>query len=103
MKAEGLKTAVVTSKRRELAEKGLRLFGIDKYFDVIIGLEDAGKHKEPVLKALNLLKTSADEALMVGDSPYDILAAQGAGVRSVAVKWSALPLDLLEKEKPDFF
>ncbi|MGB9780746.1 pyrophosphatase PpaX [Caldanaerobacter sp.] len=106
LKEEGLKTAVVTSKRKELAKKGLKLFEIDKYFDVIIGLEDTEKHKpnpEPVLKALDLLESSAEEALMVGDSPYDILAARNAGVKSVAVKWSVLPFNLLEKEKPDFF
>lgn len=106
LKEEGIKTAVVTSKRRELAKRGLKLFELDKYFDVLVGLEDTEKHKpepDPVLKALELLKSPREEALMVGDSPYDILSARSAGVRSVAVKWSVLPFELLKKEKPDYF
>jgi pyrophosphatase PpaX len=39
---------------------------------------------------------------MVGDSPYDILCASNAGVKSVAVKWTILPFNLLEEAKPDY-
>ncbi len=38
---------------------------------------------------------------MVGDSHYDIEAAQNAGVTSVAVAWSLKGMDYLKQYKPD--
>lgn len=92
LKKMGCTLAVVTSKRRKIAVQGLELFDIKKYFDVIVTLEDTEQHKPnpaPVIKALELLKAKPEEALMVGDSTYDIHCAHGAGVKAVLVKWSA--------------
>jgi len=41
-----------------------------------------------VLRALELLGSQAERALMVGDSQFDVLAAQAAGVRAIGVAWS---------------
>ncbi len=101
----GIKMGIVTSKRRDLAIRGLKLFNIEKYFDTIVALEDTEKHKphpDPILKALELLKIDRENALMVGDSPYDILCAYNAGVNSVAVKWTVLPFSLIEEAKPTY-
>ena len=46
---------IVTTKFKESAMPSINRFGIDKYIDVIIGLDDVKNHKphaEPVLKAL---------------------------------------------------
>lgn len=90
--AAGCVLAVVTSKRANIAVRGLELLDIKKYFKVIVTMEDTIKHKpepEPVLKALELLGAAPGEALMVGDSIFDIKCAQNAGVKAVLVKWSA--------------
>jgi len=87
----GCKAAVVTSKRKALAKRGLQLFDLLKYFDDVIALEDTEKHKpnpEPILEALSRLKAKKEEALMVGDSEFDIMCAHNAGVDSVFVSWS---------------
>ncbi|HHW56181.1 MAG TPA: pyrophosphatase PpaX [Clostridia bacterium] len=105
MYKNGIKLGIVTSKRKELAIRGLRLFDLEKYFKVIVALEDTEKHKpdpEPILKALELLDSMKEETLMVGDSPYDILCASNAGVKSIAVKWTIIPFYLLEEAKPDY-
>jgi len=105
MHKKGIKMGIVTSKRRELAIRGLRIFDLEKYFKVIVALEDTEKHKpnpDPILKALELLNANKEETLMVGDSPYDILCASNAGVKSAAVKWTILPFNLLEEAKPDY-
>lgn len=84
--------ALVTSKRRKVALMGLELFDIKKYFDVFVALEDTELHKPnpaPVLKALESLKADAKDAIMVGDSVYDIHCAHGANVKAALVKWSA--------------
>lgn len=89
---QGFILALVTSKRRKVALMGLDLFDIKKHFKAILALEDTELHKPnpaPVVKALELLGAKPDEAVMVGDSIFDIHCAHGAGVKAVLVKWSA--------------
>ncbi len=92
LKKQGYTLALVTSKRRKVAQMGLDLFDISKHFDVFVALEDTELHKPnpaPAIKALELLNAKPQEAIMVGDSVFDIHCAHGAGVKSVLVKWSA--------------
>jgi pyrophosphatase PpaX len=104
---KGITLGVVTSKRRELALRGIRIFNLEKYISVLVGLEDTEKHKpdaEPILKALELLPPAdRNTVLYVGDSPYDILCAKNAGVKSAAVRWSYIPEAELLKSKPDYY
>jgi pyrophosphatase PpaX len=105
LKEAGVTLAVVTSKRRNLAWRGLRLFGLDQYMAVVITPEDTTRHKpdpDPILKALTLLEESPRHSLMVGDSPFDLACGRNAGVKTAAALWSALPRELLLAEKPDF-
>ncbi|MEW9124017.1 MAG: pyrophosphatase PpaX [Thermotaleaceae bacterium] len=102
--SKGYKLGVVTSRLNDSALKGLRHFDLENYFDVIIGADDTEKHKPdptPALMALEAMGGTAKEALLVGDSPFDIQCAQNGGLLSVAVSWSALPRDLYMQYHPD--
>lgn len=107
LKEAGLKLGVVTSKKRDMALRGLNLFGLADYFDVIVGMDDVTVHKpnpEPVWHALKQLGIQpGPDVLMIGDSHFDLRAGRQAGVRTVAVEWSALSRPLLEGEQPDFW
>ncbi|WP_415329843.1 pyrophosphatase PpaX [Clostridium perfringens] len=106
LKNKEIKIGVVTSKKSDMAERGAKLMGIFKYFDTFITPEVTIKHKpegEPVLKACENLGVSPSEALMVGDSPYDILAGKNAGAKTCGVKYTALPIKKLQESKPDFY
>lgn len=106
LKNKGIKIGIVTSKKSDMAERGAKLMGIFKYFDTFITPEVTIKHKpegEPVLKACENLGVSPSEALMVGDSPYDILAGKNAGAKTCGVKYTALPIEKLQESKPDFY
>lgn len=92
LERQGCILALVTSKRSKVALMGLDLFDIRKHFKVFVALENTELHKPnpaPALKALELLGARPDEAIMVGDSVYDIHCAHGAGIKAVLVKWSA--------------
>ncbi|MGE5631581.1 MAG: pyrophosphatase PpaX [Caulobacteraceae bacterium] len=105
LKKSGCVMAVVTSKRRKIAVRGLELFDIRKYFDLEVTLEDTELHKPnpaPVLKALELLGSKPEEALMIGDSIFDIHCAHGAGVKAVLVKWSAAKGHQEESDAADY-
>jgi pyrophosphatase PpaX len=76
-----------------------------RFFDVTVGAEDTTRHKpnpDPLLLALERLDASADDAVYVGDSPFDIQAAKAAQVGSVAVTWGRIhSRERLEREAPD--
>lgn len=106
LKNKGIKIGVVTSKKKDMAERGAKLMGIFDYFDVFITPECTKKHKpygEPVLKACEILGVSPNEALMVGDSPYDILAGKNAKTKTCGVNYTALPIEKLKESKADFY
>lgn len=105
LKGRNKKLGIVTSKVKDTALRGLKLFDLDTYFDVIVAMEDTDKHKpnpEPVLIALDLLQSLPENSLMVGDSPHDLLCAKNAQVLTAAVSWSSLPIELLLAEEPDY-
>jgi pyrophosphatase PpaX len=88
---QGLKLGVVTSKIRLTVARGLDLFDLMPYLSTIVTSDDVIEpkpHPESVLLALSRLNAKPENTLMVGDSQYDLLAAQGAGVRSAGVAWS---------------
>ncbi len=90
LQAEGMRMAVVTSKRREVAARGLSRFNLSGYFELIIGSNDTDKHKpnpEPLLLAAKRMSVSVDQTLYLGDSPYDMEAARAAGSMAVAALW----------------
>ncbi len=105
LRARGYSTAVVTSKGRELATRGLNLCSLYEMMDAAVFLEDTDRHKpdpEPILTALDKLNLSAESAVYVGDSRHDIIAGRRAGVRTVAALWGPFPRAGLEGERPDY-
>lgn len=102
---QGISMAIVTSKTKNTAIRGLKLFDMDKYFITVIGHEECQNHKphpEPVLRALAEIKLSPEECLMVGDSPFDLASARAAGLRTAAVRWTQIEWEQLLAEKPDY-
>jgi pyrophosphatase PpaX len=105
LKENGYKLAIVSTKKRDGIEKGLRLTKLDEFFQVVIGLDDVEKAKpdpEPVLKALDLIGSVPEEAIMVGDNHHDILAGQNAGTKTAAVAWSLKGREYLAQFNPDY-
>lgn len=91
LKENGKKLALVTSRKRFSTGRILEITDIFKYFDTVINPEDTTLHKpdaDPALLALSRLKTDKTDAVFVGDSQYDILSGNAAGVDTVFVNWS---------------
>jgi pyrophosphatase PpaX len=88
----GHELGIVTSKSDALAMRGLAHVGLARYMDTIVGCDSSTRHKpdpEPVRIALHRLGRTPDEAIFVGDSIFDMMAGNAAGVRTVAVLWGA--------------
>jgi pyrophosphatase PpaX len=81
---QGTPMAIVTSKRRDMARRGLDFFNLTRYFPVVVAGEDTEGHKpgpEPVALGLSRLGVYAHSALYIGDSPYDMQSGRAAGCR----------------------
>ncbi|NEW09547.1 pyrophosphatase PpaX [Paenibacillus sp. SYP-B3998] len=102
---KGYKIGIVTSKIRKTTLMGLKLCGLDTFISTIVTVEDVKEAKpnpEGIFAALEQLGSKAEEAIMVGDSHYDIEAAHNAGVTSVGVSWSWKGRSYLEGYKPSY-
>lgn len=105
LKDRGIKVGVVSSKRRIMVDKGLKVCRLSGLMDVIITPEDTEKHKpdgEPVIKACSILGINPVNALMVGDSHFDILCGKNAMAKTCLVKYTAVPIENILKYEPDF-
>ena len=64
--------------------------GIADYISYILGADDVKEAKpkpEPVLKTLADMHFDANETLVVGDMPVDILMGTNAGAKTCGVTW----------------
>jgi pyrophosphatase PpaX len=105
LKADGRRLGIVTAKRGATVELAFAVLPLRDYFDVVVAAEDVERHKpapDPLLLALERLGAEPDQAVYVGDSPFDIAAASAAGVHSVAVTWGGIYTEeALRAERPD--
>lgn len=90
LKKMNLKLAAVSNASLENTLLVLRAFDLEKYFGLVLGKDYSnldGVKPSPYLieKALKGLELSPAEALVVGDSSNDVLAAHRAGVKAVNV------------------
>ncbi len=83
---------VVTSKTDHLANRSIAHVGLAPFFDIVVGADRTTRHKpdpDPIWFALGELGDSAERAVYVGDSPFDIMSANAAGAISIGVTWGA--------------
>jgi HAD superfamily hydrolase (TIGR01509 family) len=88
-KEDGLRLVVATSAEREELNKLLEQAGLEELVDRKTSSSDADRSKpdpDIIHAALTRGKLTAGEAVMLGDTPYDVEAAGRAGVVCVAVR-----------------
>lgn len=80
----------ITNKPEQPARTLLTELALFDYFDAIIGgdsLPQKKPHPLPLTHMLTTLKLTATNAIMVGDSKFDVQAAQAADMQSIAVTY----------------
>ncbi len=101
-RAQGYALAVATGKSRRGLDSVLAGRGWLDYFDVTRCADETASKPDPrmLVEILAHCQVSASEALMIGDSSFDLQMAHRAGIRSVAVGYGAQPLAVLQQESP---
>ncbi len=76
--------AIATGKPTVPSKRIIAHFGLERYFDRIVGADDVlHPDKEDLIRAA--LPETCDEAVMVGDRSFDVLGGKAAGIRTVGV------------------
>ncbi len=104
LKQRGYKMGLVTSRTKDTTWAGLEHYDMAKYFDAVITAGDTDKHKPdptPIFITLEHMGSAPSEALMVGDTMFDLECAKNAGVKSVMVDWS-VTMSESEKAQADY-
>ena len=105
IQALGLSCGVVTSKRHELAQRGLDCTGLSPYIQLLIGSDDCDVFKPepgPVLKACECFDLNPQRCVYVGDSPFDMQAGNAAHCISIAVLWGMFSQEALSAQNPNY-
>jgi phosphoglycolate phosphatase len=93
LRADGRCLSVVTSKPAYYADQIVRNFGLDAFFDAVIGAEmDLSNTEKPVLVKLALDRFAGHalaNAVMIGDREHDVIGARANGIDSIAVTYGA--------------
>jgi len=105
LRDDGRRLGVVTVKSRMTVDLTFDLLPLGEYFEVAVNGDDVTEHKpDPagIFLALERLGAGPESAAYVGDSPFDLQAAQAAGIGTIGVTWGGIHgRDRLEPEHPD--
>lgn len=104
-KQDGMTLAIATSRGRDSLIPMLRSLGILHLIDMAVTVEDV-EHAKPapdmVLKILAATGTDSADALVVGDTTFDIEMGKAAGCKTCGVTYGNHSREQLLTAEPDF-
>ena len=101
-RADGYRLAVATGKARRGLDRVLKANGWERYFDITRAADETRGKPHPLMleQILAHCQVEPHQALMVGDSAFDLQMASNAGMHSVAVGYGAMSLQALSEFGP---
>jgi phosphoglycolate phosphatase len=90
LRTAGIRIAVVTNKPEAATAEILRVLGLARFVDAVVGgdtLPHRKPHPAPLVEALRRVGVGASAAVMVGDNRHDVEAARAAGLKTVLVSY----------------
>ena len=89
LKAQGHRLFVATSKPEEMSIEILQKFELAQYFERICGatLDGSRSHKADVIAYLLQQVEDVNQAIMVGDTSFDVVGAAAHGIPTIGVAW----------------
>lgn len=101
--AHGSKTAVVSNKPDEAAQKVVRHFFGDRITYITGEREGVSRKPAPdlIYEAMRSLGSSPLDTVYIGDSEVDVLTARNAGLPVILVTWGYRDREMLETLKAD--
>ena len=89
LRQNGHRLFVATSKPEALSIEILEHFDLAKYFEIICGasLDRSRSEKAAVIAYLLTKVDGAENAVMVGDTAFDVIGAAAHGIPAIGVSW----------------
>jgi phosphoglycolate phosphatase len=102
LRERGHQLAVATGKSRKGLSRVLDGVGWSVFFDATRCADETRSKPHPLMlnEILNELSFSAGDAVMVGDTEFDLAMAVRAGMRSVGVSYGAHSVERLQAHSP---
>jgi phosphoglycolate phosphatase len=102
--ARGYYLAVATGKGRQGLDIALRTTGLRRFFHITRCADETRSKPDPMMldEILTDLDLSAGDAIMVGDTSYDLDMASNIGMDSVAVSYGMHDVELLQSRNPTY-
>ncbi|MBR0385685.1 MAG: prolipoprotein diacylglyceryl transferase [Erysipelotrichaceae bacterium] len=104
LKSEGYRMCIASSKKSETCLEGLKICGLDGYFESITGVEEVTvpkPDKETLMRAYKKMGCSQANTVYIGDSGSDVRCAQNAGVFSIGYVSNELKRQEIIDSKPN--
>ncbi|ADE54283.1 HAD family hydrolase [Coraliomargarita akajimensis] len=101
LKAQGKQTAVFTNKGGSHSRKLADHLELSPWLDANVGTDDTPYKKPQVEFSQHILETmnsSADETILIGDSPFDFQAADAVGMQAYLVATGSHSIEQLRAE-----
>lgn len=104
LKAHGHQCAVATGKSRKGLDRVLDNLSLASFFDASRCADETRSKPHPLMLEELLLELEVDieDAVMIGDTEFDLAMASNAGMASVAVSYGAHSRERLLKHAPGF-
>lgn len=101
-RSAGYQLAVATGKSRRGLHRVLSGHNMVDYFEITRCADETRSKPDPLMlhEILQHCAARPEQAIMVGDSPFDLRMANNAQVAGVAVSYGAQPLSVLQQESP---
>jgi phosphoglycolate phosphatase len=93
------KKGILSNKREIYSKQVLEGIHILKYFECVWGSDSVREKKPSPVPVVDMLKhfhVSHNEAVLIGDSNYDIEAGKAAGIKVIAVTYGFRPREVLK-------
>lgn len=104
LRVQGIKTAIVSTKRRDTIEVIMERFGLLRELELVVGGTDVARPKpdpQGLQFAMERMGVRPEETLFCGDTVLDAGAAQNAGCHFAAVLNGTTPVQSFAPYAPD--
>jgi phosphoglycolate phosphatase len=104
LKQKGYRIGICSNKPVAFTRELVTALGVADALDVVLGPEDAGRHKpapDILLLAMRRLGVQPDETLYVGDMAVDVQTGRAAGVRVWVIATGSDTPETLDRASPE--
>lgn len=102
LRRRGLGCSVATGKSRRGMDHALRGSGLESYFDITRCADETRSKPDPAMlhEIVEFYRIQPEEAVMIGDTRYDLEMARRIGMPAIGVEWGVHGRDVLSAYDP---